>query len=130
MLAFFLRIAINAIALLAIGRLSGGAIVIGSFGTALIVAAVLGVANATVKPVLLSIAKGMTRALSCLTLGLWSLALSFLMNGLMFWGAAQWFDGFRIYHNSFWTACWGALVLSCVNALATVFTRRDDDEQR
>lgn len=115
--------------MLVIARISNGSIIVGSFFTALVVALILGLANATVKPMLLGLAKAMTCALSCLTLGLWSLALSFLMNGLMFWLAAQTLDGFKIRNNDFWTACWGALALAIVNALATVLTRRDDDKR-
>jgi uncharacterized membrane protein YvlD (DUF360 family) len=61
-----------------------------------------------------------------LTLGLWSLVLSFLINGFLFWLAAQVLVGFKIRDNSFWTACYGALALAVVNSLATVFTRRED----
>ncbi|HEX8833778.1 MAG TPA: phage holin family protein [Abditibacteriaceae bacterium] len=128
MIGFVIRIVINAVALLAIARLSDSNILVKSFLAALVVALVLGVANATVKPILYGIAKTMTCALSCLTLGLWSLALSWLINGALFWLAAQYLDGFSIRNNNFWTALWGALALSIVNALATVFTRREKDE--
>jgi len=128
MIPFIIRIAVNAVALLVIANVSGGAIFVKSFGVALVVALVLGVANATVKPILMAIAKAMTCVLSCLTLGLWSLALSFLINGFLFWITAQYLDGIKIRGNSFWTACFVALALSVINSLATVFTRREDEK--
>ncbi|HEX8552881.1 MAG TPA: phage holin family protein [Abditibacteriaceae bacterium] len=128
MIPFLIRTAINAAALLLIARLSDGAIIVRSIPVALLVALVLGVAGATVKPILLAVAKGMTCALSCLTLGLWSFALSFLINGLLFWGAAQLLEGFEIKDNNFWTAAFGAFVLACVNVFATAITRGDDDK--
>jgi putative membrane protein len=127
MLLFGLRIAINAAALLLIAHLSNGEIIVRGWGPALLVALVLGVANATVKPILYAVSKAMTCALSCLTLGLWSLALSWLINGLLFWLAAKYLQGFGVRNDNFWIALWGALALSIVNVLATVFTRREKE---
>jgi uncharacterized membrane protein YvlD (DUF360 family) len=127
MISLLIRILINSAALLLIARLSNGAIIVHGFGAAALVALLLGVAGATVKPVLLWLANTMTCALSCLTLGLWSLFLSFLVNGLLFWGAAQFIEGFSIRNNSFWTAAIGAFVLAIVNSFATALTKKDDD---
>lgn len=123
MIGYIIRILINAFALLVIARLSDGAIAVHSFGAAVIVALVLGIAGATVKPVLLYLAEAASCALTCLTLGLWSLFLSFVVNGFLFWCAAQFIDGFSIRNNSFWTAAFGALVLAIVNTLSTSLTR-------
>ena len=126
MLGFVLRTLINAVALLVIANLSGGNIIVRSFGAAVLVAIVLGLANAVVKPILYAVAKAMTCVLTCVTLGLWSLILSWLINGLLFWAAAELLQGFGV--KNFWAALWGALALSIVNALATVFTRKEDND--
>ena len=125
MIGFIIRTVINALALLVIANLSDGHIVVRGFVAAVLVALVLGLANAVVKPILYAVAKAMTCVLTCVTLGLWSLILSWLINGLLFWAAAELIDGFDV--TDFWAALWGALALSIVNALATVFTRREKD---
>ena len=128
MLSFIIRTAINAAALLVIAAVSGGQIQVKNFGAALLAALVLGVANAVVKPILLFVANSMTCVLSCITLGLWSLFLSWLINGLLFYAVGQLGIGFEV--RKFWPALWGALALSIVNALATVLTRQDKDDHR
>jgi putative membrane protein len=125
MISFLIRTVINAVALLIIANVSGGQIQVQSFFAAVVAALVLGVANAVVKPILQFIAGGMTCVLSCLTLGLWSLILSWLINGFLFWAAGQLLSGFIV--KGFWAALLGALALSIVNALATVFTSGDKD---
>jgi len=126
MIGFLIRTAIGAAALLAIASFSGGAISLKNIVAAQIAALVLGVANALVKPILMAIAGGMTCVLSCLTLGLWSLALSWLVNALLFWFVGNMGFGFQV--KTFAAALWGALALSLVNALATVFTRSDKEK--
>jgi putative membrane protein len=128
MIAFLIRLAINAAGLLFIANLSGKAIRVDNFTAALIAALVLGVANATVKPILYGIAKSMTCALSCLTLGLWSLFLSWLLNAALFYAAGKYLPGFHV--EGFGAAMWGALALSIVNALATALTGKDDKDER
>ena len=127
MIGFIIRTVISALALLVIANLSNGQIVVRGFVPAVLVAAALGLANAVVKPILYAVAKGMTCVLTCVTLGLWSLILSWLINGLLFWLAAKFIQGFDV--ASFWAALWGALALSIVNALATVFTRKEKDDR-
>jgi putative membrane protein len=128
MIGFLIRLAVNAVALIVIANVSSGEIQVTNFAHALIAALVLGLANAVVKPILQFVAGGMTCVLSCITLGLWSLILSWLINALLFWGAGQLLDGFEV--KTFWPAAMlGALALSVVNALATVFTRDDKDEK-
>jgi putative membrane protein len=124
MIGFLIRIAINAFALMVIANLSGGQIRITNITAALLAALLLGVANAVVKPILMAIAGGMTFVLSCLTLGLWSLVLSWLINGFIFYLAGQNIvPGFAV--KGFMPALWGALALSIVNALATALTHRE-----
>ena len=129
MIQFVVRTGLSAVARLAIAGASQGAVVIegSGFVTALIVAIVLGLANMIVKPILMLAAESVTCVLSCLTLGLWSLVLSWLINGLIFWIAGRGLvEGFVV--RDFVTALWGSLVLSGVNALVTVLMRRDDEK--
>lgn len=128
MIPFLIRTAIGASALLVIANLSGGAIVIKDFVAASLVAVVLGIANAVVKPILMAIAGSMTCVLSCLTLGLWSLVLSCLLNGFIFWALGQKIlPGFEV--KAFMPALWAALALSIVNALASALTKREPQRQ-
>ena len=127
MIGFLLRIAINAVGLLLIGALSGGAIEFKGFGNAVLAAFVLGIANAVVKPILQGIAQSATCALSCLTLGLWSLVLSWLLNGLLFYAAGNYLGLFEV--KGFWPPMLGALALSVVNSLATALTKDKNDER-
>ena len=128
MISFLIRTAINAFGLLFIAHLVHG-IHINNYTSALIAAVVLGLANATVKPILYAIAAGATCALSCLTLGLWSLVLSWLINALLFYVAGIVLKpGFTV--TDFKAAMIGALLLSIVNALATALTGGGDKDQR
>lgn len=123
MISFLIRIAVNALALLAIGALSGGTIVFTGFGQAVLAAIALGIANAVVKPVLQTIAEGMTCVLSCLTLGLSSLIISWLVNGFLFYAAGAYLGLFEI--QGFWPTMLGALALSIVNAFVGAFTSQE-----
>lgn len=128
MIAFVLRVLINAVALFFIAGASGGLIQVKNWGAALLAALVLGVANAVVKPVLLWLAKSATCALSCLTLGLWSLVLSALVNGVLFYATTQVVGGFTV--KNFWPASVvGALVLAVVNSIAGALLKGDDKER-
>jgi putative membrane protein len=127
MISFLIRLAVNAIALLIIARLSGGAIAFSGFGNAVLAALVLGIANAVVKPALQMIAEGMTCVLSCLTLGLSSLLISWLINGLLFYLVGNTLGLFEV--KTFWAAMLGALALSVVNALIGAFSAKDDKKR-
>ena len=129
MLQFLARTGLSAVALLAISGATKDVVISGpnGFVTALIVAVVLGLANMVVKPILMFAAESVTCLLSCLTLGLWSILLSWLVNGLIFFVAGSGLvEGFRV--NGFVPALWGSLVLSGVNAIVSVLMRRDDKE--
>lgn len=117
MFPFLIRLILSALALLGIAKISGGAIAISSFTAALLAALILGLVNAFIKPILEFVAQALTLPLSCLTLGLWSLVLSWIINGLMFWFVASFVEGFSV--KSFGAALLGALALSLVNALAS-----------
>jgi putative membrane protein len=129
MLQFLVRTGLNAVALLFIAGASAGQVEIrGGNGwvTALIVAVVLGLANTFIKPILMIVAESVTCLLSCLTLGLWSILLSWLVNGLIFFLAGSGLvEGFRVH--GFVPALWGSLVISGVNALVGVLMRDRDE---
>ncbi len=127
MLSFLIRLTISALALIGIANLSGGAITVSSIGVALLAALVLGVVNAFIKPILEFIAQALTLPLSCLTLGLWSLILTWLINGALFLGVAAVVDGFKV--RGFGAAMLGALLMSIVNALASALVRGDKKER-
>ena len=105
MISFLIRIAVNAVALLAIAHFSNGTIAFEGFGQAVLAAGVLGLANAIVKPALQKIAEGMTCVLSCLTLGLSSLILSWLINGLLFYLVGNTLGLFAV--KGFWPTIFG-----------------------
>ncbi|MEA5097411.1 MAG: phage holin family protein [Burkholderiaceae bacterium] len=104
---------INAAALLALPYLMDS-IQLGGIGSALIAAAILGLVNTLVRPVLLVL----TLPVTFLTLGLFI----FVVNGLTFWLVAQMVSGFHV--ASFWSAVGGALLYSIISwALSTLILR-------
>ncbi len=128
MFSFLIRLVISALGLLIIANISGGAITVSSLGAAIIAALVLGLVNAFVKPVLEFIAQALTLPLSCVTLGLWSLLLSWLINGAMFYIVGEVVKGFHV--KSFGAAMVGALVLSAINAIAAGLVRERGEARR
>jgi putative membrane protein len=128
MIGFLIRLAASVLALFLVAYFSNGAVQLHNVTTTVIAAVMLGIANALVKPVLYWIAKKVTCVLSCITLGLWSLLLSWLISGLIFYAAGQWLPGFKV--NTFSAALLGALVLACVNSIASVVTRHSIFSQR
>jgi len=105
---------VNAIALLAIPYLMHS-VTIDSFGTALLVALVLGLINAVLRPVLVLL----TLPVTLLTMGLFV----FVINGLLFWGVAEMIDGFQV--AGFWSAVGGALLYSVISwTLSTLIFQR------
>jgi len=95
---------INALSLLALPYLFSG-IQVKSFYTAMVVALLLGLINAVVRPILVLL----TLPLTILTLGLFILVL----NGLLFWFVASFVDGFAV--SGFWTALLGAIAYSVIS---------------
>jgi len=125
MIGFFIRLAASVIALFAVAWFSGGAVQVHGIASGVIAALVLGVGNALVKPVLYFVAKKVTCVLSCVTLGLWSLILSWLLSALIFYLAGQLLSGFTV--STFSAALFGALVLAIVNTAAGILTRKGDE---
>jgi len=80
-------------------------ITVASFYTALIVAALLGVVNVVLKPILVLL----TLPINIITLGLFT----FIINGFLFWFLASFVQGFSV--SGFWVAVLGALVVSMVS---------------
>ena len=95
----FAKWLLSATALLAVAHLYSG-VEVQSFGSALVAALVIGLFNATVRPVLVVL----TLPVTVLTLGLFL----FVINALMFWSAAGILDGFRVH--GFGAALLGSLI--------------------
>ena len=76
-----------------------------SFGTALLAAALLGLANAVVRPILVLL----TLPVTVLTLGLFILVI----NGLLFWAVGSFVPGFHV--AGFWAGVFGAIVYSLIS---------------
>lgn len=88
----------------------------------LLTAAILGLANALIRPIL--------RFLSCgciiATLGLFVLVVNAVTLMIASWVSANWFHtGF--YVEGFWPAFWGAIVISVVSFLLSVFLPDPDE---
>jgi putative membrane protein len=75
------------------------------FVTALVVALVLGLVNAFIRPILILL----TLPVTILTLGFFILVI----NALLFWAVASFLEGFHV--AGFWSAFWGAIVYSLVS---------------
>ncbi|MFA6909134.1 MAG: phage holin family protein [Patescibacteria group bacterium] len=97
---FILRWIINAAILLLVAYIVPG-FTVDSFLTALIVALVLGIVNAVIKPILIIISLPIT----ILTLGLFS----FVINALLIWAVASFIEGFAV--SGFMPAFIGGLLL-------------------
>lgn len=104
MVQLLLRWGLNALALMALPYLFTS-IRIEDFWTALLVALVLGLINALVRPLLFLL----TLPITLLTLGLFI----FVLNGLLFWAVANMVPGFSV--GGFWSAVGGALVYSIIS---------------
>jgi putative membrane protein len=92
------------------------AVQVRDFWTALLVALVLGLLNAIVRPVLVLL----TLPITVLTLGLFL----FVINGLLFWLVARMLDGFTV--TSFWWAVLAALLYSVISSfVSSTLLRRD-----
>jgi len=106
---------LSALALIAVAYVLPG-VHVESFGIALITAAVLGLINTLVRPVLLIL----TLPITLLTLGLFTLVI----NALMFYLAAAIIPGFEV--SNFWYALLGALVYGALTLLINQLLGYDD----
>ena len=109
---------LSAAALLFVAYVYGG-VQVQSFSSALIAAFVIGLFNAVLRPVLVIL----TLPVTVVTVGLFL----FVINALMFWGAAGVLDGFHV--NGFMAALLGSLIYSALglvieSALGGLFTKK------
>ena len=89
--------------------------------TLVVVGAVLGLVNATIKP----LAKLLSLPLIILSLGLFAL----VVNGLLFWlvSAISSALGAPFHVDGFWAGFWGAIVVSIVSWLLSIVVKDPDD---
>ena len=112
---FFIRLLVNAAALWVATQIVPGVSLSGGPLPLLGVALVFGVVNALIRPV----ARILTFPLIILTLGIFALVI----NGLMLWLTSSLSSVFGLgFHVSgFWAAFWGALVVSLVSTMLSLF---------
>lgn len=119
-MSFLLRLVVSAVALWIATQIVPGVSYHGGVGPFLIAALIFGVVNATLRP----ITKLLTCPLILVTFGLFAL----VVNGLMFWLASTLSSsiGIDLRVAGFWPAFWGALVVSIVSALLSMFVRQEE----
>src|SRR5881628_3279633 len=94
---------INALALLALPYLVPS-VQVDSITTALVAAALLGLVNTLIRPLVVLL----TLPATVLTLGLFI----FVINALLFWAVGSWVQGFHV--AGFWSAFLGAILYSII----------------
>ncbi|MGO4392641.1 phage holin family protein [Variovorax sp. M-6] len=109
---------LSALALLAVAYLYSG-VQVTTYSSALLAAAVIGLLNMFVRPVLVVL----TLPVTIVTLGLFL----FVINALLFWAASGLLSGFHV--NSFFAALVGSLIYSLLgmlieSALGGLFTKQ------
>jgi putative membrane protein len=108
---------INAVALFALPYVFPW-VQVDTFWTAIVVALVLGLINALIRPLLVLL----TLPVTVLTLGLFI----FVINGLLFWWVGSSFvEGFHV--GGFWSGIFGAIVYSLISwVLSSLLFRKHD----
>jgi len=101
---------VNSLALFAADYMVNG-IVIYDFWSGLAAAALLGIVNAIIRPVIILL----TLPINIMTLGLFTLVINALMLKLVAWLVG----GITI--TGFWAAFWGALIISLVSWFLSLF---------
>ena len=109
---FVTRMAITALALLLVAKLSIGVDIEGLV-PALIASLVLGLLNSLVRPLLIIL----TLPITILTLGLFIVVI----NASLFYLAANFVDGFIV--SSFWAALFGSVLVSAISGVANQFVK-------
>ena len=104
MVKLLVKWSLSAVALMFLAYLLPG-IVVKSFGSALLAAAVIALLNSIVRPILIVL----TLPVTVVTLNLFLLVI----NALMFWLAGSMLSGFEV--SSFWWALAGAIVYSLLS---------------
>jgi putative membrane protein len=105
---------INSLALLLVTYVVPG-VDVASFYSALIVALVLGILNALIRPILIFL----TLPINLITLGLFTLVI----NALLFWFVASIVKGFEV--AGFMPAFWGALIMWTVSWLTNALVKKN-----
>jgi|SRR6185503_12192964 putative membrane protein len=121
---FLIRLLVNAAALWVATRIVPGVSYSGGALPLLGVALVFGVVNAVISPVL----KILTFPIIILTLGIFALVINGLM--LMLTSGLSSALGLGFHVRGFWAAFWGALVVSLVSTMLSLFfrdARREND---
>lgn len=108
--SLLVRLAVNTLSVFAVAYVLPG-VVVDTFWTALWVAVVLGILNATIKPFLIVI----TIPITFLTLGLFLLVI----NALIIYFADGLVDGFSV--NGFWWALLFSFLITAVNSMLYSF---------
>jgi putative membrane protein len=108
LVAFLIRWALLAIAVWVAGKLIDG-IRLEGWESTLLVALILGLLNAILKPLLMLV----TLPLTIMTLGLFVLVINTALLGLTAWIAGK-FDSVVFSIDGFWDAFFGALIISIV----------------
>jgi putative membrane protein len=120
---FVVRLLVNAAALWVATRIVPGVSYSGGVAPMLAVALVFGIVNAVIG----TAAKIVTFPIIILTLGIFILVINGLM--LLLTSALSSALGLGFHVQGFWAAFWGALVVSLVSTILSLFIRdrRDDD---
>jgi putative membrane protein len=87
-------------------------------------AAILGLVNAVVRPIL----KFLSCGLIVLTLGLFTFVINALMLWLASWIAVNYF-GIGFFVDGFWPALFGSIVISIVSVVLSIFLPDDERER-
>jgi len=109
---FLLKWAINSLAILVVAHTVKG-IEVSSSSLVIMVALVLGVINAFLRPILIAI----TLPINVLSLGVFT----FFINGFLFYLVSKIVKGFVV--TGFWPACFGAILFSVISFLLSLFVR-------
>ena len=123
-MSFIIRLLVNAAALWVATRIVPGVTFDSGVGPFLVVALLFGVINATLRPLM----KILTFPLILLTLGIFAL----VVNGLMLWLLSSLSSslGLGFHVSGFWSAFFGALVVSIVSALLSLSVRPIEHDGR
>jgi len=117
LVAFGIRWALLSVAVWVAANVVGG-IYLDGWESTLIVALILGLLNAALRPALFWVSLPLT----CLTVGFFLLILNTAMLALTAWIAGQ-FDRIHFRIDGFWDAFWGALIISVVAWALGLFVR-------
>jgi putative membrane protein len=110
----FVKLIINSLALFAADYLLSG-IVITDFWSGVIAAGLLGIMNASLKPVIVIL----TLPINIISLGLFTFVINAFMLKLVAWAVGG------LVITGFWAAFWGAVIISFVSWLLSLFLDTD-----